>query len=118
LEAQACGTPVAAAAVGGLPVAVRDGVTGTLVSGHDTDRWSQALGDLLARGDGPAAAAMSRAAVEHATAFSWDNTVDALLASYRHAISDFTARRSVRGLPSSRRSNQSARRPSRRKAWA
>ena len=60
---------------------------------------------------------MSRAAVEHAAGFSWDNTVDALLASYRHAISDFT-RRSVRGLPSSRRSDQSGRRPSRRKAWA
>jgi len=40
LEAQACGTPVAAAAVGGLPVAVRDGVTGALVAGHDADRWA------------------------------------------------------------------------------
>ena len=52
VEAQACGTPVAAAAVGGLPVAVRDGVTGTLVAGHDADRWAHAIGDLL-RGDGP-----------------------------------------------------------------
>ena len=47
LEAQACGTPVAAAAVGGLPVAVRDGVTGTLVAGHDVDRWADALDRLL-----------------------------------------------------------------------
>ncbi len=44
VEAQACGTPVVAAAVGGLPVAVRDGVTGTLVDGHDADDWAQAIG--------------------------------------------------------------------------
>ena len=35
LEAQACGTPVVAAAVGGLVTAVRDGVSGVLVDGHD-----------------------------------------------------------------------------------
>ncbi|HEY2089249.1 MAG TPA: D-inositol-3-phosphate glycosyltransferase [Mycobacterium sp.] len=114
LEAQACGTPVAAAAVGGLPVAVRDGVTGALVAGHDADRWAQALGGLLQADAG----AMSRAAVEHAAAFSWDNTVDSLLASYRRAIGDFTARRSVRGIPSARRAAAPGRLPSRRKAWA
>jgi D-inositol-3-phosphate glycosyltransferase len=115
LEAQACGTPVVAAAVGGLPVAVRDGVSGTLVSGHDVDRWAHAVDELLRLGAGPRAWAMSRSAVEHAARFSWDNTVDGLLASYRRAISEFTARRSVRDLASSRRA---PRRPSRRKAWA
>ena len=47
-------TPVVAAAVGGLPVAVRDGITGTLVSGHDVGRWADALDKLLrpARGAG------------------------------------------------------------------
>jgi D-inositol-3-phosphate glycosyltransferase len=118
IEAQACGTPVAAAAVGGLPVAVRDGVTGTLVPGHDVDRWAKSIDEMLTLGDEPAAQ-MSRAAVEHASQFSWDHTVDAMLTSYRRAISDFTARRSVRGLPSARRAaSQSGRRPSRRKAWA
>jgi D-inositol-3-phosphate glycosyltransferase len=118
LEAQACGTPVAAAAVGGLPVAVRDGVSGTLVSGHDVDSWAQGIDGLLRLSGGPRGQAMRRSAIEHAATFSWDNTVDALLASYRRAIGDFTARRSVRGIPSTRRGAAAGRWPSRRKAWA
>jgi D-inositol-3-phosphate glycosyltransferase len=96
IEAQACGTPVVAAAVGGLPVAVRDGVTGTLVSGHDVDRWAMAIDDLLRLRGEPAGSAMSRAAAAHAATFSWDNTTDALLASYRRAIGDFAAQRQRR----------------------
>lgn len=92
VEAQACGTPVVAAAVGGLPVAVRDGVTGSLVSGHDVDDWARAL-DTLLRLDNTA---MSLAAAAHAATFSWENTTDALLASYRRAIGDFGAARQRR----------------------
>ena len=95
VEAQACGTPVVSAAVGGLPVAVRDGISGSLVSGHDVGDWADAL-DRLLRLDPPLAAAMSRAAAAHAATFSWDNTTDALLASYRRAIGDFTAQRQRR----------------------
>ncbi len=95
VEAQACGTPVVAAAVGGLPVAVRDGVTGTLVSGHDVERWADALDGLL-RQEAPRAEAMSRAAAAHAATFSWENTTDALLASYRRAIGDFPGERQRR----------------------
>ena len=115
VEAQACGTPVVAAAVGGLPVAVRHGVSGTLVSGHDVDQWARAIDELLRLGAGPQAWAMSRSAVQHAARFSWDNTVDALLASYRRAISEFTARRSVRDLGVARRTR---RRTSRREVRA
>ncbi|MBV8929475.1 MAG: D-inositol-3-phosphate glycosyltransferase, partial [Mycobacteriaceae bacterium] len=82
VEAQACGTPVVAAAVGGLPVAVRDGVTGTLVASHDVSLWVDAISNLLA-GD---TTAMSRAAAEHAATFSWGHTVDGLLAAYGRAI--------------------------------
>jgi D-inositol-3-phosphate glycosyltransferase len=96
IEAQACGTPVVAAAVGGLPVAVRDGITGTLVSGHDVDQWATAIDDLLRLRGEPAGRAMSRAAAAHAATFSWENTTDALLASYRRAIGDFAAERQRR----------------------
>src|SRR4051812_4545658 len=48
LEAQACGTPVVAAAVGGLVTAVRDGVSGVLVKGHGPADWARVLDQLLA----------------------------------------------------------------------
>jgi len=95
VEAQACGTPVVAAAVGGLPVVVRDGITGTLVPGHDVGQWADALNRLLQL-SAPQAEAMSRAAAAHAAGFSWENTTDALLDSYRRAIGDFTTGRQRR----------------------
>jgi D-inositol-3-phosphate glycosyltransferase len=88
VEAQACGTPVVAAAVGGLPVAVRDGVTGTLVDGHDPELWAAAIDRLLTM-DAAAFTATGKAAVTHAATFSWDHTVDALLAAYDRAIADY-----------------------------
>ena len=85
VEAQACGTPVVAAAVGGLPVAVADGRSGSLVDGHDPQRWADAIAALLSAD----ADALSRGAVEHARQFSWDHTVDGLLDSYGRAMADY-----------------------------
>lgn len=85
VEAQACGTPVVAAAVGGLPVAVADGRSGALVDGHDPARWAAAIGALL---DGDAEA-LRRGALAHAARFSWDNTVESLLAGYGRAIAEY-----------------------------
>ncbi|MCV7123905.1 D-inositol-3-phosphate glycosyltransferase [Mycobacterium lacus] len=96
VEAQACGTPVVAAAVGGLPVAVRDGITGTLVSGHEVGQWAEAIDDLLRLNGGPQQWAMRRAAARHAATFSWENTTDALLDSYCRAIGEFTTARQRR----------------------
>ena len=46
-EAQATGTPVVAAAVGGLTTVVRDGRSGLLVDGHDPRDWATALTRVL-----------------------------------------------------------------------
>ena len=43
MEAQACGTPVVAAAVGGLRTAVRHGVSGILVDSRDPARYARAV---------------------------------------------------------------------------
>jgi D-inositol-3-phosphate glycosyltransferase len=91
LEAQACGTPVVAAAVGGLVTAVRDGRSGALVRGHDPADWAAVIGRLL---DEPGRRAeLARGAVEHARGFSWDRTAERLMAVYREAT---VARRASR----------------------
>ena len=51
MEAQACGTPVVAASVGGLRTAVRDGHSGVLVDSRDPRQYARAAADL-ARGQG------------------------------------------------------------------
>jgi D-inositol-3-phosphate glycosyltransferase len=90
VEAQACGTPVVAAAVGGLRTAVRDGVSGVLVDGHDPARWARALTAVL---DDPARrAALGAGAVTHAQRFSWESTVDATLEVYAGALVDHRVR--------------------------
>ncbi|TCI99091.1 D-inositol-3-phosphate glycosyltransferase [Aeromicrobium sp. IC_218] len=83
LEAQACGTPVVAARVGGLPTAVADEVSGLLVDGHEPADWADALERLVA--DPGLADAMGRKAVEHASSFGWEATVDRTLEVYEAA---------------------------------
>jgi len=84
LESQACGTPVVAAAVGGLRYVVDDGVTGFLVEGHDPADHVDRVLDLLA--DPAEAARMGRAGVEHSMRFSWDVTAEEVLAVYRELL--------------------------------
>ena len=51
LEALACGTPVVASDVGGIPEIVRSGETGYLVRPNDVTALSRAIGDLVQRWD-------------------------------------------------------------------
>jgi D-inositol-3-phosphate glycosyltransferase len=99
LEAQACGTPVVAAAVGGLVTAVRDGFSGVLVDSHRPIDWARVLCSLLAA---PARRAeLSRGAVAHAREFSWSHTACGLLAAYREALTAHRSRQdAVLAMPS------------------
>ena len=84
LEAQACGTPVVAAAVGGLRYVIQDGITGALVPGHDPADHAQRLLDILS--DRRLARRIGAAAVHHSMRFSWDATASAALAVYRELL--------------------------------
>jgi D-inositol-3-phosphate glycosyltransferase len=83
IEASAVGTPVVAAAVGGLTTVVRDGVTGLLVDGHDPADYARAMSRLVSA---PAYRdRLGSAAALHARGFAWERTADLTLDVYRKA---------------------------------
>nr|WP_036555760.1 D-inositol-3-phosphate glycosyltransferase [Nocardioides insulae] len=83
VEAQATGTPVVAAAVGGLPTAVRHERSGLLVDGHDPQRWADSLTRII--GDDRLRLSLEAGALEHARDFSWEATAEAMVAAYSRA---------------------------------
>ena len=86
IEAQACGTPVVAAAAGGLRTAVADAQSGLLVTGHDPGDYASALRRLL---EEPGLhRRLSQGALRHAARFSWAETATGVLAVYREALAD------------------------------
>lgn len=85
LEAQACGTPVVATAVGGLRTAVADGISGVLVDGHDPRAWSSVLARLLQ--EPQRRVLLSMGAIEHASHFGWDATSRGTLDIYDRVLS-------------------------------
>ncbi|MFE1962491.1 D-inositol-3-phosphate glycosyltransferase [Streptomyces sp. NPDC059479] len=90
IEAQATGTPVVAAAVGGLPVAVRHGETGFLVSGHDPEAYARVLREFV---DHPELVdRMGAAASRHAESFGWDTAASATADVYLAALHDHRRR--------------------------
>ncbi|WP_033399687.1 D-inositol-3-phosphate glycosyltransferase [Corynebacterium massiliense] len=94
VEAQASGTPVVAARVGGLPIAVRDGETGVLVRGHEPAAWADALGQLL--DDDDLRIGMGETAVAHAATFSWAASAEQLEDVYAAATKNGPADRATR----------------------
>jgi D-inositol-3-phosphate glycosyltransferase len=89
LEAAACGTPVVAAAVGGLTTLVDHGRTGFLVEGRAPGTYASFVADIL---DDPAfAEAMGRAAAVRARRYTWSVAA----ARLRRLYVDLTARQLV-----------------------
>jgi len=89
LEAAACGTPVVAAAVGGLSTLVAHGVSGFLVEGRDPAVYAAYVGKLLE--DPALAAEMSVEAATRAGRYRWSITA----ARLRRLYADLTARQLV-----------------------
>ncbi|WP_257181210.1 D-inositol-3-phosphate glycosyltransferase [Corynebacterium cystitidis] len=86
IEAQATGTPVVAARVGGLPIAVADGKTGLLVDGHEPQAWADALARVL--DDDSLRHTMAEAAVERAQQFSWEKSAEVMRDVYGKALAE------------------------------
>ena len=90
VEAQACGTPVVAAAVGGLRTAVLHETSGVLVEGHDPRDYATVLRHLI---DNPERLAeLSRGARMHAASFGWAATTTGLLDTYARAMAGSAGR--------------------------
>jgi len=86
-EAQAAGTPVVAAAVGGLTTVVADGESGLLLDTHEPAAWATALRRVLL--DDALRARLAQGARERGGAFSWESTAEQTLHVYeraRHAL--------------------------------
>jgi D-inositol-3-phosphate glycosyltransferase len=87
VESQACGTPVVAAAVGGLTTAVRDGISGILVEGHDAAKYAQVLRTFI---DPPehSRARWKSGALQHAQSFGWSAAAARMIDVYASAMNE------------------------------
>lgn len=80
LEAAACGTPVVAAAVGGLRTLVDDGGTGFLVEGREPSAFAAAAATVL--GNAPLAGEMGERAAHRARWYTWSTSAARLRRLY------------------------------------
>tara|TARA_R110002073_G_scaffold167303_3_gene324048 strand:- start:700 stop:1896 length:1197 start_codon:yes stop_codon:yes gene_type:complete len=92
LEAMACGTPVVATNVGGIPEIVTESVAGRIVAERSADAIAGSLRDLLANRPEPAAV---RA---YAQRYSWDDTIAKQVALYEEVAAAFKTAHDPRRL--------------------
>lgn len=82
-EAQACGAPVVAAAVGGLTTVVRDRHSGSLIETHEPADWAAEIERILTtpglRDE------LAAGALVQADQFAWEATADQTLEAYERA---------------------------------
>ena len=90
VEAQACGTPVVAADVGGLRTAVAERESGLLVAGHDPRMWASALTSVVH--DHDLRSNLARGARAHAERFGWGATTADTLRVYGAALDEHAER--------------------------
>jgi glycosyltransferase-like protein len=84
MEAMACGKPVVASRVGGVPELVRDGIDGILVEPGDVRGLAEALIRLLK--DSSLRREMGLAGQSRISEFSWDDTARVAMEAYRSAL--------------------------------
>lgn len=85
-EAQAVGTPVLAADVGGLAAIIRDGESGLLVASHDPQDWAEKIRLIL--DDRALHERLVRGARERIEELSWDTAAEEMISVYQNAWSE------------------------------
>ena len=86
LESMACGTPVIASRVGGLPTIVKDGLNGYLIPSRSPEPFADGLDVLL--GNPAIRQAMSEASRQTAVSMGWAAVSDNLLNTYQRLLSE------------------------------
>ena len=91
LEASACGRPVIASNVGGVPEVVLDGTTGILVPPKDPDKLAQAIINLAQ--DADTREKMGKAGYEFVKQrYSWEGSLDMMCDLYERLINEKPSR--------------------------
>lgn len=84
IEAQACGIPVIASDIGGIPEAVANGETGILTEPGNVNQIAEAIETLM--NDEALRIKMSNNAVEWSKKFEWEQSVGAMIEAYESLL--------------------------------
>ncbi len=95
LEAMACGKPVVASNVGGIPYVVEDGKTGLLFEGGNVEDLAEKVIALL--NDEKLRDKMGKAGRERVKDFTWDKIAEQTVSVYKEIVENGEAKSKVRG---------------------